>query len=54
MRPVCAELELHRDSSHHTDNKVDAKDPCPEAGGIVIALVIGLERQSFQDHNQRP
>ena len=53
MRPVGAELEFHRDSGHHADDEVDAENLRPEAGGPVVALVVGLERQSFQNHDQR-
>src|ERR1035437_3451287 len=53
MRPVGAELEFHGNSGDHTDHKIDAENLGPEAGGPVVTLVFGLERQSFQDHDQR-
>ena len=53
VRPVSAELEFHRYAGHHADDEVDAENLCPEAGGLVVAFIVGFERQGFQDHDQR-
>ena len=53
VRPVGAELKFHRNASHHADDEIDAEDFCPEAGGLIVALVARLERDGFQDHDQR-
>src|SRR5215467_16239644 len=53
-RPVGAELEFHWDSSHHANDKVNGKNLCPEAGGLIIAFVVSLKRQGLQDNNQWP
>src|SRR5579864_2453994 len=52
VRPVRAELEFHRDSSHHSENKIDSEDPRPEAGGPVIGLVVASQSDRLQHHNQ--
>src|SRR5271157_3482682 len=53
MRPVGAELEFHRDSGYYANDKVDTENLRPEAGSPVITLVVCLERQSLQNHDQR-
>ena len=51
--PVGAELELHRDPRHHAHNEGDGKDPGPEAGSYVIALVLTPQVQRFEDEDKQ-
>src|SRR2546423_15030530 len=53
MGPVSAELKFHRDARHDTEHEVNAENFGPEAGSLVISLVITAESQSLQHHNQR-
>ncbi len=53
MRPVGAELKLHRNARHHADDEVNAEDLGPEAGRLVVAVVAGLQGDGFQDDDQR-
>src|SRR5581483_8173231 len=53
MRPVRAELEFHGDPSHHSQNKVNAENPGPEAGCVVVTAVIAANGYGLQDHDQQ-
>src|SRR5579884_645719 len=51
--PVCAELEFHWDSSDHTENKIDAKDFCPETRRLIINFIFRPQCHCLQHHNQQ-
>ncbi len=53
VRPVGAELKFHRNSGHHADDKVDAERSSPRSGPPGRSFVVGLDRQRFQNHDQR-
>ena len=52
MRPVRAELELHRDARHYPEHKIDAEDLGPEASSLVVNLIVPAQGQGLQYHDQ--
>src|SRR5271163_2378803 len=53
-RPVVAELELHRNSSHDTDDKIYSKNARPKARSLVVMLIFSSNRERLEYDNEQP
>jgi hypothetical protein len=53
-RPVGAELELHRNSSHDTDDKTNSKNARSKARCPVIVLISSANRERLEYDNEQP
>ena len=53
VRPVGAELELHRDAGDDADGEVDAEDADPEARGPIPPAVAGAEAESLHQDDEQ-
>ena len=53
LRPVGAELELHRDAGDDAEQEVDREDLRPEARCLVPAVIAGAQSDELHDHHQQ-
>src|SRR5215469_16834892 len=52
-RPVCTKLELHRNSSHNTDDKIYSKNPRPKARRFIVVLLSSANGERFEYDNEQ-
>src|ERR1700693_6258003 len=52
-RPIGTELEFHRDACYNAHSEVDGEDLYPETRRLIVTLVAGSERRSFENDDQQ-
>src|SRR5581483_1392661 len=52
-RPVGAELEFHGNSGDYSCQEVDAENPGPEPGSVIVGRVAGAKRQGLENDYER-
>src|SRR5215472_11896481 len=53
LRPIRAELKLHRNACDHAEHEVHGKDPHPETCRDVIQRVVGSQGHRLQHYDQQ-
>src|SRR5439155_5367699 len=51
--PVGAELKLQRNARYHAHGEIDPEDARPEAGHLVVALVLRTQGHHLEDHHEQ-
>ena len=53
LRPVRAELKLHRDARDHADHEIDGENLGPEARAAVVVVIARAQRHGLENHQQQ-
>ena len=53
MRPVGAELEFHRNPGHNPEHEIDAKNPSPETGRLVVHGIVAPQSNRLEHNDEQ-